>query len=189
LYPDGYKNDQRKVRLLDASFDRCYKHFNEKQTEEGINNMNKLQVVSIISLLIGMSAQAQSLPVETPRFEYQCQQNPELVGAGTELTVAYKTTYDAATPFTATLVRTVMSMPPQSSTETFDVATRKESEDLNSKTYEGKDFKLTVSENAETSPRIGRYFPATLEISGSTPQELFCKQGPGLTLPAVTGSN
>jgi hypothetical protein len=149
--------------------------------------MKKLQLVTLISLLAVAQAYAQSGTIGQVSFEYQCQQDPQLMGVGTKLTVAYGET--ASDGFIATLIRSVVTMPPQSSTQTFEDLTREES--LSGTIYEGTDFKLTISPDAIIDPRIGRVFAAELITSdtGSKGQKLFCKQGDATGMPAVTGSN
>jgi hypothetical protein len=150
--------------------------------------MKKLQLVSMASILVGLSLQAQAAGREAPKFEYQCQQDPELVGAGTELTVAPAV---SGPDFDATWTRTVITMPPRTYTQTFENLTRDSSANFIS--YRGAGFVLSVSAVSQTNVRIGTYYPATLTLTDtnglSETQNLFCKPGQGIGLPAVTGSN
>jgi hypothetical protein len=149
--------------------------------------MIKSQLVSMITLFITMSAHVQAGATAPVTVEYQCQQDPTIVGVGTELTVTYAAM--ASQDFTATLTRTATTFPPRSSTQTFIDLTRAVT--FESTTYEGEGFKLTVSPDATVNPRLGRVFTATLvtEDTGSEGQKLFCKQGDAVGLPAVTGTN
>lgn len=129
-----------------------------------------------------------SLPAD---FRYDCHQDPSIMGMGTELVITPdETSLDG---FTATLERTPVVPNPHTSTLTFSDLTQSFNNSEATETYAGKGFNLTVSETAQTNPRIGTYFPATMIYTDSQDniekQELFCVEGKTVGFPAVTGSN
>jgi hypothetical protein len=153
--------------------------------------MNKLQLVSLISLLLAVSAQAEIDGSAPTQFEYDCHQDPFLLGMKTDLTIVSDET--SADGFVATLNRTPVIPNPHTTTLTFPGLTRTFDNADASKTYAGKGFNFTVSEDAQMNPRIGEYYPATIIYTDSQgnieKQDLFCVESGNLGFPAVTGSN
>lgn len=150
--------------------------------------MNKLQLVSAVVFLMALSAQAQNGSPDQVHDLYQCQQDPRIMGAGTELTIDFAQPSNEEAPFTATLIRSATTMPPRSTTETFDSI--RDFDDASSRGYLGEGFKLTISDEITNNPQLGPVFQAVLETQDTGPQgqKLFCKQG-GAGMPAVTGTN